>query len=514
MRYVRHFLISMPQPLSADIVILGSGPGGSALAYALKDCGADVLVVERGGFLPAEPANWDARAVFGEGRYKTTERWFDTVRRRPYRPGNHYWVGGQTKLYGANLQRFRVEDFVGMRHVDGVTPAWPVGYADLEAYYGQAETLFAVRGEAGIDPTEPPRSASFPFPAIPHEPAVAELVEALRARGLHPHPLEMAIHWGDIGCNRDHPCTGCDGFPCFAGGKGDAERQLLRPALASPRVRLLTETLVRRLITADGGRRIVAVEAQQGGETVTITGSTFVLACGAVNSPAVLLRSQDAAWPEGVGNRHDQVGRRYMIQNQSALMCVRPLRRTRLTMQKTVGLHDFLFAAPGFPYPAGAIQTLGKLTGRMIQSDKPFLPAFLLDYLAARSVDWWMTTEELPDPENRVRLGDGGRIEVTWRSNNEKAHRVLLEQVKQAMREAGYPLIFHKRFGIEANAHQCGTLRMGAEPANSVCDPNGQVHGVDNLFVSDASLFPTSTAMAPTLTIAALSLRLGTLLGK
>ena len=500
---------AMPQSLSADIVILGSGPGGSALAYALKDSGADVLVVERGGHLPAEPANWDAQAVFGEGRYKTTERWFDTERRRPYRPGNHYWVGGQTKLYGANLQRFRVEDFAGTQHEGGVAPAWPIGYADLEPFYGQAEALFAVRGEAGADPTEPPRSTSFPFPAIPHEPAVAELVEALRSQGLHPHPLEMAIDWRETSCNPTHPCTGCDGFPCLAGGKGDAERQCLLPALASPRVRLLTDTLVRRLITAEGGRRIVGVEAQQGGEAVTITGSTFVLACGAVNSPAVLLRSQDVAWPEGVGNRHDQVGRRYMIQNQSALMCVRPLRPTRLVMQKTVGVHDFLFAAPGFPYPAGAIQTLGKLTGRMIQSDKPFMPAFLLDYLAARSIDWWMTSEELPDPENRVRLGEGGRIEVTWRPNNEAAHRVLLTQVKQAMRRAGYPLIFHKRFGIEANAHQCGTLRMGVEPADSVCDPTGKVHGIENLFVSDASLFPTSTAMAPVLTIAALSLRLG-----
>jgi choline dehydrogenase-like flavoprotein len=499
----------MPQTYSADIVILGSGPGGSALAYALKDSGAEVLVVERGGYLPIEPANWDARAVFAHGRYKTSETWFDTVRDRPYRPGNHYWVGGQTKLYGANLQRFRVEDFQGLRHVEGPTPAWPIAYADLEPYYTEAEALFAVRGEAGIDPTEPPRSAPYPYPPIPHEPAVAALVEALRAQGLHPHPLEMAIHWGEGGCNPEHPCTGCDGFPCLAGGKGDAERQCLRPALLSPRVRLLTDTRATWLTTTDSGRRIAAVEAERLGEPVILHGSTFVLACGAVNSPAVLLRSQDAAWPQGIGNRHDQVGRRYMLQNQSALMTVRPFGKTRLTMQKTVGLHDFLFRAPGFPHPAGAIQTLGKLTGVMIQADQPYLPRPLVNALAERSIDWWMTTEELPDPENRVRLGAGGRIEVTWRPNNEGAHAVLLREVKRALRRAGYPLAFHRRFGIEANAHQCGTLRMGEEPADSVCDPAGRVHGLANLFVSDASLFPSCTAMAPTLTIAALSLRLG-----
>ena len=495
--------------LYADIVIMGSGPGGSALAYALKDSGADVLVVERGGHLPIEPANWDATAVFGHGRYKTSELWYDVARGRSYRPGNHYWVGGQTKMYGANLQRFRAEDFQELEHVDGVAPAWPIAYGDLEPYYGKAETLYAVRGEAGIDPTEPFRSTLFPFPAIPHEPAILELVDSLNSKGLNPHPLEMAVHWGESGCNPDSPCTGCDGFPCYAGGKADAETQCLRPALKSPNVRLVTHTHINRLRTAAGGRRVVEAEATRRGESVTIRGGVFVLACGAVNSPLVLLRSQDVSWPNGIGNRCDQVGRNYMLQNQSALMAVNPFRKTALTMQKTVGLHDFLFEAPGFPHPAGAIQTLGKLTGIMIQTDQPYLPRGLLNKFAERSIDWWMTSEELPDPDNRVRLGENGRIEIVWRPNNEKAHRVLLEQTKKALRKAGYPLFFHRRFGIEANAHQCGTLRMGENPDSAVCDGRGKVHGTENLYIADASVFPSSTAMAPTLTLVALSLRLG-----
>ncbi len=499
----------MSKKISADIVIMGSGPGGSALAYSLKGSGADVLVIERGGYLPKEKENWDAAAVFGDGRYKTTELWRDTVNERMYRPGNHYWVGGQTKMYGANLQRFREEDFGEIQHHGGRAPAWPISYDDIEAFYTEAEKIYSLRGRAGIDPTEPYRSTPFPFPPIPNEAAISSLVRGLESQGLKPHPLEMAIRWEGKSCNSDTPCTGCDGFPCFAGGKFDAESQCLRPALESPNVRLLTNTVVQRLHTSSSGENILSAEAIHDGEALTITGSIFVLACGAANSPAVLLRSQGKSWPNGIGNRNDQVGRNYMLQNQSALMAVNPFEKSSLTMQKTIGLHDFLFSAPGFPFPAGAIQTLGKLTGMMIQTDKPYLPHWLLNSLAERSIDWWMSSEELPDPENRVGINEQGGIEITWRPNNEEAHRVLIKQTKKMMRDAGYPIAFHRRFGIEANAHQCGTLRMGDEPINSVCDPNGLVFGTENLFVSDASLFPSSTSMAPTLTITALSLRLG-----
>ena len=499
----------MARVISADIVIVGAGPGGGALAYALKDCGAEVLLVERGGFLPIEPANWDATAVFGQGRYKTSERWRDTVTNRSYSPGNHYWVGGQTKMYGANLQRLRLEDFDVLEHQEGQSPAWPLRYEDIEPFYAEAEALFAVRGAAGIDPTEPPRSTPFPFPAIPHEPAIADLVEALTQQGLQPHPLEMGIHWKGPTCKGEAPCSGCDGFPCYVGGKADAETQCIRPALRSSTVRLMTHTQVERLHTTPGGRKVQALEAYHRGEAVTIKGSRFVLACGAVNSPVLLLRSKDASWPEGIGNTYDQVGRYYMLQNQGALMAVDPRRKTALTLQKTVGVHDFLFSTPDVPYPAGALQTLGKLTGPLLQADKPWLPAWLLESLASRSIDWWMTSEELPDPDNRVQLGQDGGIAVTWKPNNEKAHDRLVYEAKRMMRRAGYPLVFYRRFGIGANAHQCGTLRIGTDPATSVCDTEGRVHGMENLYVADNSVFPSSTAMAPTLTLVALSLRLG-----
>ncbi|MFK7844097.1 MAG: GMC oxidoreductase [Rhodothermales bacterium] len=500
------------QELSADFVIMGSGPGGSALAYALKDSGAEVLVIERGGYLPIEPANWDAKAVFGHGRYKTSELWYDVNSEKPYRPGNHYWVGGQTKMYGANLQRFRAEDFEELAHVDGISPAWPIKYEHLEPFYGEAESIFAVRGDAGVDPSEPFRSTPFPFPAIPHEPAIAQLVNKLEAKGFRPHPLEMAVGWEGSGCNPDSPCTGCDGFPCYAQGKADAETQCLRPALASPNVQLLQNTKVNQLTISANGQRILSAEASCRGEAISIKANTFILACGAANSPAVLLRSQSSAWPTGIGNKYDQVGRHYMLQNQSALMSVCPFGTTNLTMQKTVGIHDFLFEAPSFPYPAGAIQTLGKLTGLMIQSDQSHIPKQLLNGMTKRSIDWWMTSEELPDPKNRIQLGKKGQLEVTWRPNNEKAHYVLLAQVKKMMRGAGYPFNFHKRFGIAANAHQCGTLRLGMDPTNSVCDPTGKVHDTNNLYIADASVFPSSTAMAPTLTLVALSLRMGKML--
>src|SRR5215467_7985168 len=168
-----------------DVVIIGSGVGGGAVALTLMPTGARILIIERGPRLPREPQNRDAEAVFVEQRYRTTETWFDG-RGRPFRPGQYYFVGGHTKFYGCAMFRFRERDFEVVEHEEGISPAWPIRYADLEPYYGQAERLFGVRGRAGEEPTDPPRSTPYSHPPVPHEPVIADMTARLQAIGLKP----------------------------------------------------------------------------------------------------------------------------------------------------------------------------------------------------------------------------------------------------------------------------------------------------------------------------------------
>ena len=488
-----------------DFVIIGTGMGGGTLAYALRESGARILLLERGGFLPQEAQNWQVAAVFGENRYKPAETWIDARDGRRFKPGVHYFVGGNTKVYGAALPRFRRQDFAALEHEGGLSPAWPLSYEELEPYYCLAEELFFVHGSAGADPSEPPRSRPYPFPALPHESAIAELCQRLSAQSLRPYPLPMAVDRRPGGrCIR---CATCDGFPCKLHAKGDAEVRCVRPALRHESVELLTHTRARRLLTDGSGKRVTAVEVERGGEIHRISGDRFVVACGAVNSAALLLRSANSQHPEGLANGSGMLGRNYMMHNNSALTAVAPLKINPTVFQKTVAINDYYFGDADFPYPMGNIQALGKLQAGMLSAAKPYLPPPLLAAMARRSVDWWVMSEDLPDPENRVLLGADGSIRVQWTPNNRAAHRQLLRRARAMMRAAGYPLVFTETLGIETNSHQCGTARFGEDAATSVLDPFCRAHDIDNLYVVDASFFPSSTAMNPALTICAQALR-------
>jgi choline dehydrogenase-like flavoprotein len=490
--------------LSADIAIIGTGMGGGTLAYALRNSGARVLLLERGDYLPQEPENWDPHAVFDRKRYRADETWLDS-RGMPFKPGVHYFVGGNSKVYGAALPRLRAEDFGEIRHVDGISPAWPISFDDLEPYYARAEDLYGVHGTSGEDPTEPPRSSPYPLPPIPHEPYIEELAKRLRAQGLNPATMPMAIE-----CYSGGRCSWvktCDGFPCRNLAKGEADVRCVRPALKGGNVRLLTRAFARRLLTDDGGGRVVAVEAEREGRALRVEAGRFVVACGAVNSAALLLRSASGAHPSGLANSSGLVGRNYMVHNNTALMAINPFHRNPTTTQKTLAVNDFYFGDSEWPYPMGNLQLLGKLQAGMLTAQVPYLPRQVLQGIANRSVDWWVMSEDLPDPENRVVLAPNGAIQVNWKPNNLFAHEQLVGRAKAMLREAGYPLVQTRRLGIETNSHQCGTLRFGTDPRTSVLDPLCRAHDVENLYVMDASFFPSSSAMNPGLTIAAQALR-------
>jgi choline dehydrogenase-like flavoprotein len=492
-----------------DVVIIGSGVGGGAVALQLAGSGARVLILERGPVLPREPQNWDPESVFVDLRYRSTETWTSGDRR--FRPGQYYFVGGHTKFYGAAMFRFRERDFGALEHEDGVSPAWPITYADLEPYYDEAERLFGVRGTAGLDPTEPPRRAPYRHAAIPHEPVIAEVAQRLKAQGLHPFPMPAAVDFGAGGtCVR---CGTCDAFPCRVDAKGDAEMCLVRPAMLQPNIHLRSEVMVERLITDDSGRRIVAAEVIERGVRRKVQGDLFVLSAGAVNSAALLQRSATPRHPKGLANSSDVVGRHFMNHNCTGLMALHPFKHNDTKFPKTLAINDYYFGDAddgGKGPPLGNLQLLGKLREPMLRGAMPrWMPRAVGRAMTARSVDWYVMSEDLPHPESTVRLNTDGSIDLRWHRTNPNAHRRWVRKASGILKKAGYPLVLAKPFDMTTPSHQCGTVRFGDDPATSALDPLCKAWDHENLYVVDAGFFPSSAAVNPALTIAAQAIRVG-----
>jgi len=494
---------SVPAMLSdsASVVIVGSGMGGGTLAWGLAQRGIDVLVVERGDYLPREPQNWSPHAVFVQRRYKPTETWLDDDERE-FSPGVHYVVGGNTKVYGSSLPRLRVEDFGRTEYPSGVSPAWPFAYDDIEPYYQGIEELFNVHGTTGEDPSEPWRSAPYPFPALEHEPYVAETIRRFREQGLHPSSTAMGIDLRPGGsCIR---CSTCDGFPCRLGAKSDAETCALEPAIATGNVRILTGAKVDRVV-ADN-RAVTAIEGTVYGEPFRITAGAFVISAGAANSAALLLKSANDHHPKGVANSSGLVGRNYMVHSNTHFAAVDPRRSNDVVFQKTMAINDF-YRDLGDGIPGGTIQLIGKVQGSMMKTHATKVPLPVLNRIAGRSIEGLVMSEDLPSPHNRVTVDGGGRIHVSWRRTNYDRHELLLAKAKSILRKAGYVGIFEQRFDIALNSHMCGTVVGGAHPDSSVLDPWCRSHELPNLFVVDSSFFPSSGAQNPALTIGAQALR-------
>jgi choline dehydrogenase-like flavoprotein len=492
------------RPLSADVVVIGSGMGGGTTALALARRGVDVLVLERGQRLPRERENWSPRAVFIDRRYKPAEKWLDGDG-GAFAPGVHYVVGGNTKVYGASLPRFREQDFTAVEHHEGISPGWPFSYADLEPYYAEAERMYRVHGTPGEDPTAPWRSTPFPYPALEHEPYIADLAARLREQGVNPTSNAMGVDRRPGGsCVRS---ATCDGFPCPLGAKSDAETCGIDPAIATGHVRLETGTHVRRIITDHTGRLVDHLVAEGPDGPVKVTGGKFVLAAGAVNSAALLLASADERHPQGLANSSDLVGRNFMMHNNAHIVAIDLSRHNDVTFQKTLSVNDW-YLDGGDGFPLGAMQLIGKVQGIMMKSAAPHaVPLPVLNQIAHRSVEWLIMAEDLPTPESRVTVDSAGRITTTRVARGAGTHRLLLKRAKRLLRSAGYNAILTQHFDISMNSHQCGTVVAGLDPATSVLDPWCNTHDVENLWVLDGGFFPSSAAMNPALTIAAQALR-------
>ncbi len=508
-----------------DVILIGTGAGGGTLLHSLAASGKRILVLERGPFLPREQENWDARVAFNTTRYFGPEIWHDK-NGGEVRAGMCYHVGGNTKLYGAALFRLRERDFERVPHAGGVSPEWPLQYRDFEPWYGAAERLYHVHGRSGLDPTEPPRSIDFPYPAVTHEPRIQEVVDQLAARGLRPSytPLGIRLNEAQKHLSACIRCATCDGYPCLVHAKSDAETAAVRPVLGRDNVTLLTETRVERLRTSPSGREVTGVEAILDGDRITFTGDLVVVACGAINSAALLLRSANDAHPHGLANSSGLVGRNLMKHILGSLIGVSSFKSNPTKFQKTLSLFDYYWGEPGFAHPMGQIQMLGKVSRAELEGSEAVYAPLDIDFVAKHSLDWWLTSEDLPDPNNRISLNRDGRIVVDYTENNTAAFDRLLARWTTVLQEigcgchilpngkyfnAGTVTTFTTKLGLNGLGHQVGTCRFGDDPAASVLDLHCRTHDVDNLYVVDGSFFVSSAAVNPTLTIIANALRVG-----
>ncbi|MBM62294.1 MAG: dehydrogenase [Acidobacteria bacterium] len=487
-----------------DIVIIGTGAGGGTLVHSLANTAAEILVLERGDFVPQEPENRDPTAVWRDLRYRTTERWKDNTGQE-FHPYTHYCVGGNTKFWGSVLFRLRKEDFNEVEHVDGVSPAWPISYETLEPYYQQAERLFEVHGEAGLDPTEAPREP-FPHEPVPHEATIEHYLSRIKEQGLHPSPLPLGLTKPG---NPAHCilCNTCNSFPCHRDAKSDADVCCIRPVVGQSNVTLWTRARAKTLITDGFGHRVKGVEVDHAGERRRVEASLVVVSCGAVNSAALLLRSGTGRRPEGLANSSGLVGRRYMAHLATMLAGFHPFRVNPTVFQKTVAINDFYLEGPDVPYPLGQIQSQGRTHGVMAQTAAPWMPRWFFEFWVARGVDWLAMTEDLPRTGNRVVVDGDDRIQLQYLANNVTAHERLVREVKRILRRLGLPITYAHSGKTQNTTHQCGTVCFGTDPKTSVLDTFCRAHDVENLFVVDASFFPSSAAVNPGLTIAAQALR-------
>jgi choline dehydrogenase-like flavoprotein len=499
-----------------DVIIIGSGAGGGTLVNKLAPSGKRVLLLERGDFVRRERENWDARAAVSDARYHADETWLDKDG-NGFRPGTHYNVGGNTKFYGAALFRMREGDFGELKHHAGVSPAWPIAYDELEPYYTQAERLYHVHGARGEDPTEPRAGGPFSHPAVSHEPVIQRLSDQLAKAGFKPFhvPVGVLLDERDPLHSPCIRCSTCDGFPCLVNAKSDADVLGVRPALRHPNVTLRTRAFVKRLETSSSGREVTEVVVLRDGVEERHAASVVVVSGGAINSAALLLRSANDRHPNGLANGSGVVGRHYMCHNNSMLVALSKQENPTL-FHKTFAMTDFYFGADDFPFPLGCIQLMGNAHAEVLgEGAPPGTPKRILRLMASHGIPFWLTSEDLPDPENRVVLTSEGGIQLRYTPNNLEGHERLGAKVRQMLAKAKMKkviptnLYIGGRIPLAGVAHQCGTVRFGHDPGTSALDTSCRAHEVENLYVVDGSFFPSSSAVNPALTIMANALRVG-----
>jgi choline dehydrogenase-like flavoprotein len=432
------------------------------------------------------------------------------------RVGSWQCVGGQSVFYGGASFRFRERDF---EHDDDIVgdsgAAWPFRYADLEPYYARAERLLGVAGEAGADPTEPPRSAPYPHAPAPLAPSSRAVADAARRLGMTPFPIPLAISYkaGPSGraCVR---CGTCDGYACAAEAKNDLATGVI-PALVRRGMALRPNVVCVRLVRE--GSRVVAAEYvdRVTGERGRLAARCFVLAAGTLATPHLLLASDLAA----VSPARDAVGR-YLTRHRNAVVLgVFPRRpNPEGTFDKQVAIHDFYDGAAGGDAPRGRLGGIQQMTPpvALVRAYMPPVVRAPAAMLVSRASGLLVMAEDQPRPENLVAVDRSAadrfglprlRVRHAYTARDEAAAAALVERARRVLREAGARFtIVHP---IATFSHALGTVRMGPDPRTAPLDGDGRYRGLDNLYVVDGSALPRSAGVNPSLTIAANALRTG-----
>ncbi len=496
---------------SYDVIIIGTGAGGGTMAHALAPTGKKILLLERGDYLPRERENWDTLAVFKNKRYQAHETWYHDG--EPFRPEIHYWVGGNTKMFGAAMFRLRAADFGEIQHAGGVSPAWPLGCDVFAPYYTRAEAMYHVRGQRGTDPTEPPAADPYPHEPLVHEPRVARLKADLEALGYQPFPMPMGIQ--PVAQRGDAPVyhSTFDGYPDLTERKADAHVIAVRPALQYDNVTLLTNRMVWQLVTDASGRTVTEVHARHNGTTEVYRADIVIVAAGAANSAAIFLRSANDKHPNGLSNANDMVGRTYMCHNNSTFVAISKEPNDSI-FQKTLAMSDWYGPSADWEYPMGLIQMLGKVDETLMSFESPEpLAGMTYTEMAAHSLDFWLQSEDLPDPANRITVNRAGEIELHYTANNLAAHDRLTAKLRSLLGDIGchahmVPIDYYLGTRFPFNlAHQCGTMKFGHDPQQSVLDLHCKPHELDNVYVTDGAFMVSPGAVNPSLTIIANALR-------
>jgi choline dehydrogenase-like flavoprotein len=358
---------------------------------------------------------------------------------------------------------------------------------------------------------------------VSHEPRIQRLNDQLEALGHRPFHVPIAVMLDESNPRKSRciRCGTCDGHPCLVNAKADAQVCCVDPALETGNIELLTNTTVQRLLTSASGREVTGVEATRDGERITLTADLVVSSAGAINSAALLLRSANDRHPNGLANGSGLLGRNYMCHLNSVMLAL-SLCPNPTVFQKSWALNDFYWGDGEWPYPMGHISFVGKTDEYVLAAGAPKLtPGWTLEKMAKHSLDFWLTSEDLPDPANRVTVTREGRTQLTYQPNNEAGHRRLQAKLQSLLGRLPCPVhgtgcvqgfsnlnaYIGKRIPLAGVAHQNGTARFGVDPKSSVLDVNCRAHELDNLYVVDGSFFPSSSAVNPALTIMANALR-------
>jgi choline dehydrogenase-like flavoprotein len=531
-----------------DYIIVGTGMGGATLGYTLAKSGRSVLFLEKGRSHLRNPAalTGDYAEAFcartdqipsqldgvlaAAGRYTETLEDISGPRTRSFVPFVGSGTGGSSALYGMALERFTAADFSPGHHYptagdpaaggSSIPTSWPLQYEELSPYYHKAERLFRVRGT--VDPHRQDEGMSYLPPPTLSTPNQT-LYDFLRRKGMHPYQLPLA-------CEQVAGCEGCQSYLCARKCKNDSSRICLEPALDEHGAQLLDECEALRLEA--NATRVEGIECSRRGQTITLRADRYIIAAGALETPKLLLNSASGIWPTGLANDSTQVGKNLMRHyiDLYAVFCKERL--TRNTRVKELAFNDFYLRdgrklgsvqSFGFLPPARMLvneiardlqRDVGRLAGAAFNLVKP-LARTGLNQLFSHSLILATTLEDLPYERNRVQLSattdDRGRRGLQISYTIAGSEQLRIATFRRVMKEVLQPrrfLLLKQAHNNERIAHVCGTCRFGTDPRNSVCDANNKVHAMSNLYIADSSVFPSSGGINPSLTIAALSLRL------